>query len=90
MNVVTCHSSLPINVSRSLFACNPRVASQVIVCSVDAIWTWLILNLMRWYKPRFGMTMKRLANWCADSIRLSQKWFGHTGRDELLKRIFAK
>jgi len=50
----------------------------------------MILNLMRWFKPRFGMMRKRLANWCADSIRLSEKWCGPIGRDELLKRIFAK
>ncbi len=50
----------------------------------------MILNLMRWFKPLFGMTTKRLVNWCADSIRLSQKWCGPTGRDELLRRIFAK
>jgi len=57
---------------------------------VDAIWTWMILNLMRWSKLRFGMMRKRLANWCVDSIRLSRKWSGRIGRDELLKRIFAK
>ena len=50
----------------------------------------MILNLMRWSKLRFGMMRKRLANWCADSIRLSQKWSGRIGRDELLKRIFAR
>ena len=50
----------------------------------------MILNLMRWYKPRFGTTMKRLANWCAGSIRLSRKWCGPIGRDELLRRISAK
>ena len=50
----------------------------------------MILNLMRWFKPRFGMTMKRLANWCADSIRLSRKWCDPIARDELLRRIFAK
>ena len=50
----------------------------------------MILNLMRWFKPRFGMMRKRLASWCADSIRLSQKWCSPIGRDELLKRIFAK
>lgn len=50
----------------------------------------MILNLMRWYKLRFGMTMKRLANWCADSIRLWRKWCGPISRDELLRRIFAK
>ena len=50
----------------------------------------MILNLMRWSKPRFGMMMKRLASWFADSTRLSQKWCGPIGRDELLRRIFAK
>ncbi len=50
----------------------------------------MILNLMRWSKLRFGMMRKRLANWCVDSIRLSRKWSGRIGRDELLKRIFAK
>ena len=50
----------------------------------------MILNLMRWCKPRFGTTMKRLVNWFADSIRLSRKWCGPIGRDELLRRIFAK
>jgi len=72
------------------FCCNPLIASPVFPCSVDAIWTWMILNLMRLFKLRFGMTMKRLANWCADSIRLSRKWCGPIGRDELLRRIFAK
>ena len=85
-------SNLPAPSSQLLasFPCNPLIVWPVFLYSVDAIWTWMILNLMRWYKPRFGMTMKRLANWCADSIRLSQKWCGPTGRDELLKRIFAK
>jgi hypothetical protein len=72
------------------FACNPVIAWPVFLDRVDAIWTWMILNLMRWYKPRFGMTMKRLANWCADYIRLSRRWCGPIGRDELLRRIFAK
>jgi hypothetical protein len=72
------------------FRCNPLIASPVFDCSVDAIWTWMILNLMRWSKLRFGMTMKRLANWCAGSIRLWRKWCGPISRDELLKRIFAK
>jgi len=69
---------------------NRSLALAVIVISVDAIWTWMILTLMRWFKPRFGMTMRRLASWCADSIRLSRKWCGPTGRDELLRRIFAR
>ena len=72
------------------FLCNRCIAKTVFPCSVDAIWTWMILTLMRWSKPRLGMTMKRLANWCADSIRLSRKWCGPIGRDELLRRIFAK
>jgi hypothetical protein len=72
------------------FACNLSLALAVIVISVDTIWTWMILTLMRWFKPRFGMTMRRLANWCADSIRLSRKWCGPIGRDELLRRISAK
>ncbi len=69
---------------------NRRLALAVIVISVDTIWTWMILTLMRWFKPRFGMTMRRLANWCADSIRLSRKWYGPIVRDELLRRISAK
>ena len=69
---------------------NRSLALAVIVISVDAIWTWMILTLMPWFKPRFGMTTRRLANWCADSIRLSQKWSGPIGRDELLRRIFAR
>lgn len=72
------------------FIRNQIASTRVFTCSVDAIWTWMILNLMRWFKPRFGMMRKRLANWCADSIRWSQKWCGLIGRDELLKRIFAK
>ncbi len=44
----------------------------------------------RWLKLRSGMTMKRLANWCAGFIRLSRKWCVPIGRDELLRRIFAK
>jgi hypothetical protein len=50
----------------------------------------MILNLMRWCKPRFGTTMRRLANWWAGYTRLSRKWCGPIGRDELLRRIFAK
>ena len=73
-----------------VFPCNPVIAWPVFLDRVDAIWTWMILNLMRWCKPRFGMTMKRLANWCADYIRLSRRWCGLIGRDELLRRIFAK
>ncbi len=72
------------------FIRNQNASARVFTCSVDTIWTWMILNLMRWFKPLFGMTTKRLVNWCADSIRLSRKWCGPTGRDELLKRIFAK
>ena len=45
---------------------------------------------MRWLRARYAMTMKRLANWFAVSIRLSQKWSGRIDRDELVKRIFAK
>jgi hypothetical protein len=78
------------NLGFGAFIRNQKASTPVFSRSVDAIWTWMILNLMRWYKPRFGMTMKRLANWCADSIRLSRKWCGPIGRDELLKRIFAK
>jgi len=69
---------------------NRSLALAVIVISVDAIWTWMILNLMRWSKLRFGMMMKRLANWCAGSTRWSRKWSAHIGRDELLRRIFAR
>ena len=50
----------------------------------------MILNLMRWSKLRFGMMRKRLANWCAGSIRSLRKWSGRIGRDELRKRTFAK
>jgi hypothetical protein len=70
--------------------CNQDARLTVIDCKVDAIWTWMILNLMRWSKPRFGMMRKRLASWCADSIRLSRKWSARIDRDELVKRIFAK
>lgn len=73
-----------------VFIRNQIASTGVFTFSVDAIWTWMILNLMRWFKPRFGMTMKRLANWCSGYIRLSRKWCGPIGRDELLKRIFAK
>jgi hypothetical protein len=73
-----------------LKSCNRRIAKAVVISSVDTIWTWMILNLMRWFKLRFGMTMKRLANWCADSIRLSRKWCGPIGRDELPKRISVR
>ncbi len=40
---------------------------------------------------RLGQVFEmRLANWFAVFIRLSQKWCAPIGRDELLKRIFAK
>ena len=43
-----------------------------------------------WLQLRFSTIMKRLANWFAVFIRLSQKWCGRIDRDALLKRIFAK
>jgi len=64
----------------------------VIVSSVDTISTatWLISTLLSWFRPPCVKTMKQLANWCADSIRWSRKWSVRIGRDELVKRIFAK
>ncbi len=50
----------------------------------------MILTLLSWFRPRCGTMMKRLANWFAVSIRLSQKWSARIDRDELVKRIFAK
>lgn len=73
-----------------VFIRNQIASTRVFTFSVDAIWTWMILNLMRWFKLRFDMTRKRLANWCAGSIRWSQKWCGPIGRVELLRKIFAK
>jgi len=78
------------NLGFGAFIRNQNASTPLFSRSVDAIWTWMILDLMRWFKPRFGMMRKRLANWCADSIRLSQKWCGPIGRDELPKRISAK
>ena len=71
---------------------NRSLASAVIVISVDtfSIATWLISTLLSWFKLPYGMMMKRLGNWLAASIRLSRKWSARIGRDELVKRIFAK
>ena len=43
-----------------------------------------------WWHPRFNMTMRRLASWFVDSIRLSRKWSVPIDRDALLKRTFPK
>ena len=50
----------------------------------------MIVTQMRWLRARCATMMKRLANWCAVSIRLSRKWSARIDRDELVKRIFAK
>ena len=43
-----------------------------------------------WWKLRCGTMIMQLANWLAGFIRLSRKWCVPIGRDELLRRIFAK
>ena len=50
----------------------------------------MIMTHARWLKLRYGMMMRRLANWYGGFIRLSQKWFAPIDRGELLRRIFAK
>lgn len=63
----------------------------VITNGVDALsTTWMTLTLAHWLQLRSGTTMRRLANWFAVSIRLSQKWCEPIDRDALLKRTFAK
>ena len=62
----------------------------VIADEVDAVITWMILMQALWYTPRLRMMMTRLGNWFATFIHLSRKWSGPIGRDELLKRTFAK
>lgn len=52
--------------------------------------TWMILMQALWLQLRFSTMMKRLANWFAVFIRLSQKWCERIDRGALLKRIFAK
>ena len=72
--------------------CNRNAPRPVLVNSVDALSTitWMILVQARWWKPRYGMTMKLLANWFAASIRWWRKWSARIGRGELLRRTFAK
>jgi len=43
-----------------------------------------------WLVPRFSTMMTQLANWFVVFTRLSRKWSEPIGRDELLKRTFAK
>ena len=50
----------------------------------------MILTLAHWLQLRSGTTMRRLANWFAVFIRLSQKWCDPIDRDALLKKTFAK
>lgn len=50
----------------------------------------MILMQALWLQLRFGTMMKRLANWFAVFIRLSQKWCARIDHAALLKRIFAK
>ena len=71
--------------------CNRNGPRPVINSGVDAIsTTWMILMQALWLQLRFSMMMRRLANWFAVSIRLSQKWCAPIDRDALLKRTFAK
>ena len=74
------------------FICNRQVATPVFLSSVDTIstTTWLISTLLSWFRLPCGTMMKRLANWCAASSRLSRKWSAPIDPDELVKRIFAK
>ena len=67
------------------------VHSLVISNGVDTFTTtWMILMQALWLQLRFSTMMKRLANWFAVFIRLSQKWCARIDRAALLKRIFAK
>ena len=50
----------------------------------------MILMQALWLQLRFNTMTKRLANWFAVFIRLSQKWCARIDRAALLKRIFAK
>jgi hypothetical protein len=61
-----------------------------LINGVDTLLTWMILMQALWLQPRFSMTMTRLANWFADSIRWSRKWSEPIDRDALLKRTFLK
>jgi hypothetical protein len=74
------------------FIGNQKASTRVIIVSVDTIstTTWLISTLLSWFRLPYGTMKKRLANWCAVSIRWSRKWSGRIERDELVKRIFAK
>jgi hypothetical protein len=61
-----------------------------LINGVDTLLTWMILMQALWLHPRFNMTMRRLASWFVDSIRLSRKWFVPIDRDALLKKTFPK
>ena len=71
--------------------CNRNSPRPVISIGVDTFTTtWMILMQALWLQLRFSTMMKRLANWFAVSIRLSQKWCERIDHVALLKRIFAK
>ena len=61
-----------------------------LINGVDTLLTWMILMQALWLHPRFNMTMRRLASWFVDSIRLSRKWSAPIDHDALLKRTFPK
>ncbi len=61
-----------------------------LINGVDTLLTWMILMQALWLHPRFSTTMRRLARWFVDSIRLSRKWSAPIGRDALLKKTFPK
>ena len=50
----------------------------------------MIVTQMRWLRARFATMMKQLGNWFDGFIRWSQKWCAPTGRDERVRRTFAK
>lgn len=71
--------------------CNRNYPRSVITHGVDTLTTtWMILMQALWLRLRFNTMTKRLANWFAVFIRLSQKWCARIDHAALLKRIFAK
>ena len=66
------------------------VRTLSLINGVDTLLTWMILMQALWLHPRFNTTMRRLASWFVDSIRLSRKWSAPIDRAALLKRTFPK
>ena len=71
--------------------CNQKRRQPVINNGVDTLlFTWMILMQVCWLVPRFSTTMTQLASWFVAYTRLSRKWSEPIGRDELLRKTFAK